>query len=483
MALDRLKSVDIEEALLGHLMVYREDFDDVKTIINADTFYKESNADVYKAIETLNNKGVKVDMMSVITYLRDKGLLEKCGGIVKLSNFCDGRNIISDVVYQARGLQERKIKRDLIQMLHDTQKELLSGEDVFTLMNNLSKFNEDTQNSIQNDSTGNEIKDVLGDCINAYTKREELYKSGKIAGIPSCISSLTDLNNGWQGSQLIIIGGRPGMGKTAYALAEAKEMAKNGEYPCFFTLEMSNIKLVDRMIINECHSLYKDLDSDFGKRYKKGKLRREEKACLYTAIESLENSNIYVNDKASCNLSYIKRVCKLRKMKGKCTALFVDYLQLMTPENTSVIREQQIAQISRGLKLISKELDIPVFLLVQLNRNVEERPTKMPIMSDIRESGSIEQDADIILYPFRPRYYINTDSSFEQRMKDAVDNNVDWKNTGLLMVVKDRENGTKNLLIDINESCTNWTAHGEQVNNMEEQAIDFSAGFDDNNPF
>lgn len=496
MGVEKLQANEIEKGILGHLLMYSEDFERVKEFIGLDSFYKESHNLVFRAMNELHKRSLGVDLLSVFDEMSKQGTIEKIGGIIALNELSDHSHVINDIDYKCKIITDFKIKRDIIALNHKITQDILQGGDPYDSLLESNAFYESVQSNNNVSNSGDDISNLVCQSVANYEKREKLALSGEIAGIRSCINEVTEHLSGWQGNTLNVIGGRPGMGKTAYALAEAKKMSSCGEYPCFFSLEMGSVSLADRLLINQALSMFSDLEEGFYDRFKKGKLDAMEKKALYDAHDELSRMNLYIDDRASCTVAYIKQACKLRKAKGKCSAIFIDYLQLLADDDVkNGNREQQVSRMSRGLKLIAKELDVPVFLLAQLNRSVEQRVTKQPTLSDLRESGAIEQDADTIIFPWRPLYYINFDNSFENAVSTAYSSdfpNVDWKKSGLLIFAKDRHNGTTKILIDINKSCTTWRDHDGINNNSvtpvlngikQDETIDPTLGLGMNNDF
>lgn len=485
---------ELEEAVLGALLLEQNAFEKVNEILSENSFYKSKHIKIFRAIKYLFDQGQQVDMLTVTDRLNFTKEIDSIGGpfeIIKLTNSVASAAHIEN---HARIIAQKFIQRELIRVSSKIQSNAFSDEDPLDSFKLWDDLLLDIDKITGSDSLGRNISEVVKDSVRAYEKREELYKSGELAGIPSFSGAINDHTNGWQGSKLIIIAGRPGSGKTAYSLAEAKAASLNGFKPCFFSLEMGDISLADRLLIAEAEGIDSDgIDENYSYKFRKGCLEPHESERLYLAYKELSKLNLFIDDRAGCNINYISKVAKRRHKKGLCDMVIIDYLQLLTGSGKKQVREQEVSEMTRGLKLLSKELDIPVVLLAQLNREVEKRPLKQPIMADLRESGSIEQDADIIIFPFRPRYYIDQDQDFEQLMKDNVSDSmseVDWTKTAIMIFAKDRDNGPNKILVDVNKSCTTWTDTRDYViaNTPYESNIgNISAGFESNdfagNPF
>lgn len=481
------QAIELETAILGALLLEQYAFDKVCEIINEDSFYKTEHRKVYRAIRYLNTNSLNVDIMTVCDRLNFTKEIDSVGGQFFVANLTTQVANAAHIENHARIIAQKFIQRELIRVSSTIQEKAFQDVDPLesiVLWDDMVKLMDKVTG---NESMGRNISDISRDSIEEYDKREALLNAGLIAGIPSFSGAVTDHTNGWQGGNLIVVAGRPGSGKTAYALAEAKAASKNGDYPCFFSLEMSGISLADRLLISEAEGLdYDSISDDYAYKFRKGCLSTEEKERLYVAHKNLNEVNLFVDDKAGCNINYISKVAKSLHKKGRCNMLFIDYLQLLTASGKKQNREQEVSEMTRSLKLLAKDLDIPVFILAQLNREVEKRPTKMPIMADLRESGSIEQDADIILFPFRPRYYIDQSEDFEQIMKDNVSSKhdqVDWKKTSILIFAKDRANGTNKILVEVNKSCTTWTDTQDYKTEQQDKAIELFGNPDPNAGF
>jgi replicative DNA helicase len=280
----------------------------------------------------------------------------------------------------------------------------------------------------------------------AYSKRVELRKDGKIAGITSGLLSLDKMLTGWHDSELIIVAGRPGMGKTAVAVHFALSAAASGKNVLFYTLEMNGQTLTDRMILAKSSIDATD--------YREGVMRETDTDEIAAARKELSGYPIFIDDTPVITTGYIRSSAKRMKKDGMCDLVIIDYLQLIdmnTGVNKTFNREQQVAKTSRELKLLAKELDVPVICLSQLSRSVEGRQDKRPVMSDLRDSGSIEQDADVIIFVYRPDYY-------------EKDNNNPPTNVAELKVAKQREGKTGIVPFKHNESLTKIADYSYNVN-------------------
>lgn len=477
------QAIELESAILGALLLEQYAYDKISEIIDENSFYLSKNAKVYDAVKYLNQNNQAVDMLTVCDRLEFKKELEGIGGMLYIASLTNSVANAAHIENHARIIAQKYIQRELIRASSiiqskafddiDPEESILVWDEMVQLMDRITG----------NESQGRNVSSVATDSVLRYQERKELFLTGKIAGIPSFSGAITDHTNGWQGGKLIIIAARPGMGKTAYALQEAKAASKAGNHPCFFSLEMDDVSLADRLLIAEAEGLDTYAEDGYSKRFLKGNLSQEEEERLSLAHRNLQELNLFIDDKAGCNMNYISKVARSLKKKNKCDMIFIDYLQLLTASGKKQNREQEVSEMTRGLKLLAKELDVPVFVLAQLNREVEKRPGKQPIMADLRESGSIEQDADAIIFVFRPRYYIQQDSSFEKLLKDNSSEkykDVDWNESTILNFAKDRANGPEKILVNVNKSCTTWRdTRDYELSKMEERMfINPSEGFD-----
>jgi len=393
------RAIELEEAVLGALMVDKDALTVVLDIISPDSFYLDQHQAIYKAIRGLFEKSQPVDMLTVTEELRKSGELEIVGGpyyIVELTNRVASA---ANIEYHARIIAEKHIQRELIRVSNKIIKDAYEDTtDVFTLLDEAEKGLFDiTQNNL---SKGVEDMSTLSSKV--LKQLEELKdKEDGLTGVPSGFAQMDRLTSGWQPSDLIILAGRPGMGKTSFVLGLARNAALDyGKGVAIFSLEMSNVQLVQRLI-----SIEAEIE---GKKMRNGQLEDYEWQQLHTAIEKMSEAPIYIDDTPGINIFELRAKCRRLKMQHDIQMVIIDYLQLMTGggENSKGNREQEVGAISRALKGMAKELNVPVIALAQLSRAVEVRGgNKKPQLSDLRESGSIEQDADMVSFVYRPEYY------------------------------------------------------------------------------
>ena len=390
----------LEDSVLGALMIEKEAFGTVADLLRPEVFYKDQNRLVFEAIRELAVNDQPIDILSVGEKLKSKGTLEKAGGAVYLADLTRRVASTAHLHYHAEIIAKKATARDLISMAAQIEEKAFDEtQDIDDLMQEAEAgIFEITQRSQKRSVT--QVDSVIEE---AFARMEKAAKNtGNISGIPSGFHALDKITSGWQTPDLIIIAARPAMGKTAFVLSMAKNIAVDRGIPtAIFSLEMSNVQLVNRLIMNVC-----ELEGD---KIKTGKMSKEDKLRLNTKINIMKGKPLYMDDTPSLSIYELRS--KARKLVNEhgVKLIIIDYLQLMNAQGSSFgSREQEVSIISRGLKGLAKELDIPIIALSQLNRGVEARTGiegKTPQLSDLRESGAIEQDADMVCFIHRPEYY------------------------------------------------------------------------------
>ncbi|MCH2216275.1 MAG: replicative DNA helicase [Flavobacteriales bacterium] len=391
------QAVDLEEAVLGALMLEKEAVNEVIDILKAESFYKESHQKIFTAIHELFQRSEPIDILTVTAELRKMGELEIVGGAYYISYLTNRVASSANIQFHARIISQKHILRELIRISSDTIREAYEeSTDVFDL---LDKAERDLFTVAQ----GNIRKeyDTMSDVIKQAIENIEAAKKNVdgVSGVPSGFHALDRITSGWQRSDMIIIAARPGMGKTAFVISMARNIAVDFNLPvAIFSLEMSSIQLVNRLISGETGIR--------GEKIRKGNLEDHEFTQLHTRIKKLSKAPIFIDDTPSLSVFELRAKARRLKSKHDIQLIIVDYLQLMTAGSDKGNREQEISTISRSIKTIAKELNIPIIALSQLSRAVETRGgDKKPMLSDLRESGAIEQDADIVSFIYRPEYY------------------------------------------------------------------------------
>ncbi len=390
---------DLEEAVLGALMLDKDAVSFVIDILKPESFYVDAHQKIYQAVHELFSKSKPVDLLTVTDQLRKNGDLEAAGGAFYITQLTNRVGSTANVEHHARIVSEKHILRELIRTSNEVIKDAYEDTtDVFGLLDKAEKNLFDiTDNNISR-SYGK-----MGDLLHQALDQIEAIgqQDGNIIGIPAGFKELDRMTSGWQPSDLVILAARPGMGKTSFVLSLARNAAIDHKKPiAMFSLEMSSLQLVNRLISSEAELP--------GEKLKRGDLADYEWQQLQTKVEKLSDAKIYIDDTPGINIFELRAKCRRLKMQHDIQMIIIDYLQLMTASVSSKggNREQEISTISRALKGIAKELSVPVIALSQLSRAVETRGgLKRPQLSDLRESGAIEQDADMVIFLYRPEYY------------------------------------------------------------------------------
>ncbi len=392
------QAVDLEEAVLGAIMLEKDALTAVIDILKPEIFYKESHQIIYRAITRLFAKSEPIDILTVTNELKRSGELELVGGPYYITQLTNRISSTANVEYHSRIISQKFIQRELIRISSEIIKDAFEDTtDVFDLLDKAeqSLFSVSETNLRRN-------YDNMQSLISEAIKEIEAAKDSAdhLKGIPSGFTQIDRITLGWQKSELIIIASRPGMGKTAFALSMARNAAVDFSKPiALFSLEMSSIQLVTRLISSETQLSASKL--------KRGTLAEHEWHQLNAKISGLIDANLFIDDTPALTIFELRAKSRRLKAQHNIEMIIIDYLQLMSGTGEAKgNREQEISNISRSLKSLAKELNIPIIALSQLSRAVETRGgTKKPILSDLRESGAIEQDADMVLFIYRPEYY------------------------------------------------------------------------------
>lgn len=394
---------DLEEAVLGALMLEKDAYTVVCDILKPESFYEPANQKVYEAIQHLGAAQQPIDMLTVVERLRHEGTLDEVGGPVFISELTSKVASGAHVEYHARIVAQKYLARELISFASQIEaKAFDESNDVDDLLQDAeSRLFEISQRNVKKDVT--QIDPVISQAIQQIESAAN--RTSGLSGLESGYHDLDKLTSGWQRSDLIIIAARPAMGKTAFVLSMAKNMAISYNIPvAIFSLEMSNLQLVNRLISNTC-----ELESE---KIKSGRLTQMEWDQLMSRIKHLYSAPLYIDDTPSLSVFELRTKARRLVREHNVQFIIIDYLQLMNASGMKYgSREQEVSMISRNLKQLAKELNIPIVALSQLNRSVESRTDgKRPQLSDLRESGAIEQDADIVCFIHRPEYYLRSDT-------------------------------------------------------------------------
>jgi len=391
------QNIEAEQAVLGAIFLESSALTLASEILIPEDFYRASHQKIFNAMLKVADKGEPVDLVTVTAELADAKMLEEIGGVSYLSELANSVPTAANVEYYARIVEEKSILRRLIRTATAIAQEGYTREDeIDSLLNEAEKRIMEVSQR-KNAGAFQNIKDIL---VQTYDNIEMLHnRKGEITGIPTGFTELDRMTAGFQRSDLIIVAARPSVGKTAFALNIAQNVAtKTDENVAIFSLEMSAQQLVMRMLCAEGNINAQNLRT--------GKLTPEDWGKLTMAMGSLSNAGIYIDDTPGIRISEIRAKCRRLKQESGLGMVLIDYLQLIQGSGRNrENRQQEVSEISRSLKALARELEVPVIALSQLSRGVEQRQDKRPMMSDIRESGSIEQDADIVAFLYRDDYY------------------------------------------------------------------------------
>ena len=440
---------DIEKVVLGALMIDKDAFTVVSEIVRPETFYEPRHQKIFHAIRSLNIQEQPVDIMTVIEQLRKEGSLDDVGGpayVVELSSRVASS---AHIEYHSKILAQKFLARQLISFASKLETEAFDETvDVDELMQRAEGgLFELSQNNMKKDYS--HIDPILMEAHKILLKASQ--NKGGLTGVPTGYNKLDEITSGWQASDLIIIAGRPAMGKTSFALSLAKNIAVDYQQPiAFFSLEMNSVQLVNRLISNVCQVP--------GSKLLNGQLTPDEWERLDTNLHKLEGAPVYIDDTPGLSVFELRTKARRLKKEHNISILMIDYLQLMNASGMKFnSRQEEVSTISRSLKGLAKELDIPVIALSQLNRTVETRAGegidgKRPQLSDLRESGAIEQDADMVLFVHRPEYYHIYEDS----------NHNDLRGMAQIIIAKHRKGATGDVLLKFQGQYTKF-ANPEDV--------------------
>lgn len=423
---------DLEEAVLGEFMIDRDAVTNAIEILRSESFYDDRHRIIFSAIRRLFEKTQPIDLLTVTEELRKMGQLEEAGGPFYVTSLTNRVASAAHIEHHARIVTQKFIQRELIrissEIVHDSYEDTT---DVFELLDKAEQnlFNIADKNLR---TSYNEINNLLSATIKEIDEARKHEDS--LTGCPSGFSALDRVTGGWQKSDLIIVAARPAMGKTAFTLSLARNAAvdfKKGV--AIFSLEMSSQQLVKRLLSAETEIPAEKII--------KGHLAEHEMVQLVKLSGKLGEAPIFIDDTPAINIFELRAKCRRLKMQHDIQLVVIDYLQLMTASDSNKgggNREQEISQISRSLKSIAKELNIPIIALSQLSRKVEDRGgSKRPMLSDLRESGAIEQDADLVCFLYRPEYY----------GLDVDENGLPTKGIGEVMIAKHRNGALENVRV------------------------------------
>ncbi len=420
------QALEMERSVLGSLMVDRAGYDIVTDILSPDSFYDKKHQLIYAAIRDLAAEDKPFDAISVKAQLEKNGTFNDAGQMVYLADLVREATGSAGIRYHAEVIAEKYIKRQLITASSEMQTQAFdetidSQELLNSAQQSLYRISQDSQHK---DFT--QINPVVD---RVYKSIEDAAKlKGGLSGVPTLFHKIDDITSGWQNSDLIIIAARPAMGKTAFALSMARNIAVSQRLPmAFFSLEMSNDQLVKRLVSNVCEIAADKLRS--------GDLKPYEWTQLDSKITELKDAPLFIDDTSSLSIFELRTKARRLVAEHGVKIIMIDYLQLMTASGSGIKfgnRQEEVSTISRNLKALAKELDVPIIALSQVNREVTKREgeeAKRPQLSDLRESGAIEQDADIVCFLHRPEYY---------KIYQSNDNTQDYRGKAEFIIAKHR---------------------------------------------
>lgn len=407
---------ELEEAVLGAILIEKDAISYVSDILKPESFYVEAHSTIYSAIQYLFGNSQPIDLLSVSEALRKNGKLEQVGGAFYLSELTNKVASSANVEYHSRIIIQKFIQRELIRISNEIIRDAYEDTtDVFDLLDTAEKriyeiTDKNLRNSVQ--GIGQLVSKSIIQIDGLISREDGLLEDS----VPSGFIELDKMTSGWKATDLIIIAARPSMGKTAFVLNLARNAAVDYKMPvAIFSLEMGAVQLAKRLISLEC-----EIDAQ---KVANGKMTNEEYAIMRDKVERLSAAPIYINDQPAINIYELRAQCRRLQNAHGIKMVIIDYLQLMSGGgDKNMNREQEISTISRSLKGLAKELNIPVIALSQLNRSVETRGgEKKPQLSDLRESGSIEQDADMVMFLYRPEYYKLDEGQSGESLKGAAE--------------------------------------------------------------
>ena len=388
---------EAEQAVLGSMLTDQDAVIDAIEVLKPEDFYREDNKYIYEAILNLYNKAEPIDIITVKSELISMGKFEVIGGFEYLGILPDKVPLVANAERYIKIVEEKSLLRQLIKASNELiDLGYAQNEDVEMVMDQAEKKIFNIMQG-KNQKGFSVIKDVL---IESFAEIEKLYNQKEpITGVPTGFADLDYKTAGLHNSDLVLVAARPAMGKSAFALNIASNAAINAKVPvAIFNLEMSKSQLVNRMLCSEAM-----VDSN---KIRTGKIEEDDWGKLATALGPLSEAPIYIDDTAGISIAEIRAKCRKLKLEKNIGLIVIDYLQLIQGSGKrNASREQEISEISRSLKILAKELDVPVIALSQLSRAAEQRQDHRPMLSDLRESGAIEQDADIVMFLYRDDYY------------------------------------------------------------------------------
>lgn len=438
---------ELEAAILSAVMIEKTAFETANNILTADMFYDKPNELIFAACTELEAGQKPIDLLTIVEQLHKSGSLEACGGASRIAELSQKALSSAHLEYHCLAVKEKYIARRLIEACFSAIS--LGFDETENVEETIAKLNsqvEHLQEDIVGKSETSHISEPARESIRQMHIRIASRRDGVTPGITTGFAELDRITSGWHPEKLIIWAARPGVGKTSIAIHLAKRAARRGTPVAFFSLEMGETELADRMIISEA-----GISAD---NYNSGAIQPPEYSRAETAMQAISRLPIYIDDNPKATVGNIVNKARLLKKQGKCQMAIIDYLQLITPSTkTGRSREQEVSEISRLLKVHAKELKIPLIVLCQMNRDIEAEKRE-PRLSDLRESGSIEQDADMVIFINRPGMHV--EELRDKKTGELLENYIE------LIIRKHRGGKLGKVRIRHNESMTeffDWDYH------------------------
>ncbi|MFI3241568.1 MAG: replicative DNA helicase [Alphaproteobacteria bacterium] len=449
------QNIEAEQALLGAIIANNKSFEKISEFLRPEHFADPIHSKIYEVLLKLITKGHVADVITLKNYFSTDGSLAEVGGHKYLIRLADSASPLTNAEYYAEFIYDKFLRRELIA----TGYEIVNSATTENAEQKATDYIEFAEKRLYELSSKGDIKKDFQTFSDALTTslgdiEKAFQKEGCVSGLPTDLKALDKKTGGLNPSDLIIIAGRPAMGKTAlatnmaYNVAEHmyynQKMPKSEKGVAFFSLEMSAEQLATRILSTATQTS--------GHKMRTGEIDRSEFEKIAAAVRDLEQLPLYIDDTAGLNINQIRTRARRLKRNHGLGLIIIDYIQLIMGTGSGrgeANRVQEVSEISRGLKILAKELNVPVIALSQLNRGVESREDKRPVMSDLRESGSIEQDADIVMFVYREHYYIQnaepqvTDKTYSQEKHEKWEQNVrDTKNLSEVIIGKQRHGST-----------------------------------------
>ena len=440
------ESPELERAVLGALILEPDQLPDVAEIVENSAFVGANNGKIYDAMLSMLERGDKIDFytLSQRPELKDRDMLRYFSELT--SAVGSGVNVLD----HARQLADTETRRRLCLFGYELAARAVSDPDgvVDWATSEITAI----ADRVSRPEDIAPLSDVVRATLDDLERRQQARQAGECIGIPTGLRRLDALTGGWRGGQLVVLAGRPGTGKSATMLHFARAAAASGVPVCIFSLEMPAGQLAGRMLVGGS-----GVDSQA---FRVGSVDTTGWSQLEQAGAELSAIPVYLNDRPNITIGAIRSQCKAMHRRGRCGMVIIDYLQLLdtSTRNPNSTREREIAAASRSAKLLAKELDVPVILLSQLSRKVEERADKTPLLSDLRESGAIEQDADMVVFIDRPAMY------GAQMITTTRYGLISSEGVGVLHIAKNREGATGRIYFRHNESLTRITDYETTAN-------------------